>query len=85
MATAPIEMPTPSAAAPLAVDARRVAELLGVSLSHIRRMDSSGKLPRPIRMGHAVRWSYEDLTEWIRAGCPERDAWDCQRRRRRGR
>ncbi len=58
------------------VDARRLAELLGLSLRTIRRFDSAAVLPRPIRIGGAVRWRYDELKAWIASGCPDRRRWE---------
>lgn len=40
----------------IALDAKRLAEVLGLSVRTIRRLDSSGKLPRPVHIGGAVYW-----------------------------
>ena len=64
----------------MAVDASRLAELLGLSLRTVRRLDSSGKLPRPVRIGGAVRWRLSEITRWLEAGCPDRAEWELQGR-----
>ncbi len=59
----------------LAVDAGQLARLLSVSRRHVERMDSAGKLPTPVRIGHSVRWPLDGPTgirEWLRLGCPDR-------------
>ena len=60
----------------LALSAAELAGQLGVSLRHIRRMDSSGKLPKPIRLGHSVRWLVAEIEAWLRAGAPRRAHWE---------
>jgi predicted DNA-binding transcriptional regulator AlpA len=40
----------------LVVSAKVLARLLGVSLRQVWRLNSAGKLPRPIRLGGSVRW-----------------------------
>jgi len=62
--------------APLALSARELAGRLGVSLRHVRRMDSAGMLPRPCRLGRAVRWPTETIDAWLRAGAPDRRRWE---------
>lgn len=62
-----------------AIDAKQLAEVLGLSVRTVRRLDSSGKLPRPLRIGGAVRWSLEDISAWIAAGCPDRQKWESLR------
>ena len=64
----------------IAVDANRLAELLELSVRTIRRLDSAGKLPRPVRIGGAVRWSVSEITHWLDAGCPDRQRWEALRR-----
>lgn len=54
----------------LAVDAARLAELLGLCVRTVRQMDAAGKLPRPVRFGHAVRWSVREIEGWLAAGRP---------------
>ena len=53
-----------------------LAQLLQVSLRHVAAMNSSGRLPRPIRLGRAVRWLADEFHEWLEAGAPTRDRWE---------
>lgn len=53
-----------------------VCRILGISRAHASRLNVSGRLPRPIRLGRAVRWSTSELGRWIAAGCPTRDQWE---------
>ena len=66
----------------LAVDATQLAEMLGLSLRHIRRMDSSGQIPRAVMLGRAKRWSVDIIRAWLMAGSPDRVTWE---RTQRGR
>lgn len=59
-----------------AIDAGQLADMLGLSVRTVRRLDSSGKLPRPLRIGGAVRWSLEEISSWMAAGCPDRQKWE---------
>jgi len=63
----------------LLVDLREVARRLGISRAHAARLNASGRLPRAIRLGRAVRWNSEDLSAWTLAGCPSRDRWEVRR------
>jgi excisionase family DNA binding protein len=54
----------------LLIDAKQAAKLLKVSARHLLRMNDSGKMPPPVRIGNAVRWSLEVLKKWVDAGCP---------------
>jgi excisionase family DNA binding protein len=51
---------------------KELAIILGVSVRHVERMDAAGKLPKPLRLGRAKRWRYEEIKSWLAAGCPER-------------
>lgn len=59
----------------LALSAAELARRLGVSLRHIRRLDSAGKLPTPIRLGRSVRWPVVEIEAWLAAGAPDRVTW----------
>ncbi len=60
-----------------------LAALLQVSLRHVAAMNSSGRLPRPLRLGRAVRWLAEEFHEWLAAGAPARDKWDAMKSAKR--
>ena len=65
---------------PLAVDARTLGLMLSLSVRTIRKLDSSGKLPRPLKIGgHAVRWVVDEIRDWLAAGSPDRRAWELVR------
>lgn len=52
------------------LDVQGVADLLNVSSRHVYRLADGGKMPRPIKLGAAVRWSRQTIENWIDAGCP---------------
>lgn len=60
---------------PLMIRAPEAARLVGISLRHFKSLNSSGRLPGPIRLGKAVCWRVDELRQWIQAGCPERTKW----------
>src|SRR5690348_10946534 len=97
VAPAPIEPPrpiptpakwsrdeAPDAVAPLAYTADDLARLLQCSKRHLAAMHSSGRLPRPIRLGRSVRWRADELRAWLDAGAPARDRWEAMRQRNPG-
>lgn len=45
-----------------------VATLLNVSKRHVWRLKSAGKLPQPIKVGRAVRWTQESIATFIENG-----------------
>ena len=53
-----------------------VAQLLGISVRHLWSLNSSGRLPRPLRLGRSVRWRADELHAWLAAGAPERSRWE---------
>lgn len=63
----------------LAVDAAGVTRLLSVSERHVWALHSSGRLPLPIKAGRAVRWSVDELRQWLLAGAPPRERWQAMR------
>lgn len=52
------------------LDVEHVAELLGVSTRHVRRLVDAGKCPQPVRLGRACRWPRAVVETWIADGCP---------------
>ena len=56
--------------------AKQLSERLGISLRHVRRLDSTGKLPTPFRLGRSVRWSVAEIDNWVGAGAPDRQKWN---------
>ena len=63
----------------LVVSAKELAKLLAVSLRHIRRLNSSGRLPAPVRIGGSVRWRLSEIEEWLKAGCPSRQEFETRK------
>jgi len=65
-------MPEVSVAGPSTgtYDVDGIAELLGCSSRHVRRMADSGAMPRPLHLGRLVRWRKADVDSWLAAGCP---------------
>ena len=49
---------------------KEVAEMLGLSERTVYRLADSGTMPRPVKLGAAVRWRRSELEEWIEEGCP---------------
>ena len=72
--------PTSAEVAPLTLDAVASAKLIGVSRSHFYDLHLEGRVPAPIRLGRAVRWSRAELVEWLAAGGPPRAEWEKMRR-----
>ena len=58
------------------ISGEQLAGRLGISKRTLWRLDASGKLPLPVRIGGSVRWSSEEITLWIKARCPSRLEWE---------
>ena len=66
---------------PLAVDAKKLGAMLGLSTRTVRTLDTSGKLPRPVKIGRrSVRWCVSEIEEWLQAACPDRQTWEALNR-----
>ena len=55
------------------VDVAEVAKICGLSRSAFYKLVSSGRAPKPIKLGRASRWRRQEIIDWIAAGCPHRD------------
>ncbi len=64
---------------PLAVSARELSAMLGVSLRQIWRLNSTGKLPKPVRLGGSVKWRRDEILAWLGLNCPARSEWEAIR------
>lgn len=60
----------------LLIDADEVARQLGVCERCVWRFASTGKMPRPVRIGRSSRWRAEEVRAWVEAGCPNRQMRD---------
>lgn len=56
--------------------AKAVSEMLSLSKRQIFRLNSSGKIPAPVRIGGSVRWVESEIYAWIIAGAPDRRTWN---------
>ena len=60
----------------LAVDAKKLAAMLTASVRTIRTWDAAGKLPAAVKVGGRTLWYLPEIQAWLRAGAPDRAAWD---------
>ena len=49
---------------------------LQLSERQIRRLQRQGKIPKPTKIGNAVRWRRETIDRWMDADCPDRETWE---------
>lgn len=60
----------------LALSARELSSLLGISERHLWTLHSSGRLgPQPIYLGRVTRWPAAEVSRWIALGAPSREEW----------
>ncbi len=61
---------------PLLVSSNAAALMCGISRSAWYKLVSSGKAPRPVKLGRLARWRRDEVEAWVAAGCPFRQKWD---------
>jgi predicted DNA-binding transcriptional regulator AlpA len=64
----------------LLLSARTLAQRLAISVRTLWRLQNGGKVPRPVKLGGAVRWRAEEIDAWVQAGCPNASVWEAARR-----
>jgi predicted DNA-binding transcriptional regulator AlpA len=60
--------------------AKAVGQMLSLSKRQIFRLNSCGRIPRPLRIGGSVRWSEHTISKWLAAGAPDRKAFEAMQR-----
>lgn len=74
-ATQPESPDAAAGAPPMMLSSVDLARELRTSTKTIARMDSAGRLPKPVMIGGRLkRWPRQSIVEWIAAGCPRRDS-----------
>ena len=61
------------------LNAEAVGEKLSLSKRTVFRLDSSGKIPAPVRINGSVRWIDSDIEQWISLGCPDRKIFETRK------
>lgn len=61
------------------LSAKMLGDMLSLSKRQIFRLNSSGKIPVPIRIGGAVRWSEETIRRWLSYGAPDRKTFEAMK------
>ena len=49
-----------------------LARRLRVSLRQVRRLNKSGAVPAPLKIGQCVRWHSDEIDRWLKDGAPAR-------------
>ena len=68
-----------------AISAKDYARRYSLSQRTIFRLTAAGKLPRPVRIGGAVRWRLADIELWEKLNCPDRREFEARREAGAGR
>jgi len=63
---------------PLLLSAVEAAALLGIGRTQLYALNSSGRLPLPVRLGGRVLWRRAELAAWVSSEppCPNREKWE---------
>ncbi len=50
------------------IDVNEVGQIIGMSISSVRRLTKLGKLPQPVRIGlNSVRWKQSEILAFVDA------------------
>ena len=60
---------------PLLLDAAGLARQLSVSRSALYQWLASGRVPSPVKLGRRALWRFDEIRQWVAAGCPPRSKW----------
>lgn len=61
---------------PLLIPDVECARLAGISRTSWWKLVSAGRVPACVKVGGSTRWHREEIGEWIKAGCPNREEWE---------
>lgn len=70
------ELARPTELEPELIDVGKMAYILGIGERTVRRLDTEGRLPIPVKLGGSIRWRLNEVRQWVRAGCPGRQKWE---------
>jgi len=55
---------------------QQLASKLAISKRGVHRLNSSGRIPKPLQIGGAIRWSEKTINRWLDAGAPDRRTFE---------
>lgn len=61
------------------IDVTKVAKMTATSPRTVHRLNSSGRIPRSLKIGGCLRWRASDIDAWIEMGCPRRAEFEAKR------
>jgi len=56
--------------------AKELGAQLSLSKRQVFRLNSCGRLPKPLRIGGSVRWAESTIARWLAAGAPDRKSFE---------
>lgn len=65
-----IPLDTGPGVSPAMLSMGQVAGLLNCSKRTVYRLNDTGQIPRPVRLGSLLRWNRTQIQQWIANGCP---------------
>ena len=57
---------------------KQVGLMLALSPRQIFRLNSSGRIPAPVKIVGATRWKSSDIDRWIEMDCPDHATFEAQ-------
>lgn len=60
--------------------AKDLGQFLALSKRQIFRLNNDRKLPRPVKIGGAIRWKMQDIIDWQGMDCPGRDQFEAKQK-----
>jgi predicted DNA-binding transcriptional regulator AlpA len=83
MSSNPIALTESTVPFVLLIDVKEVARRLDLSERTVWRLNSAGKLPKPVSIGgKSKRWRAEEIIAWVAAGCPLRATWEAMTKKK---
>ncbi|MBW8018029.1 MAG: hypothetical protein FVQ82_17815 [Planctomycetes bacterium] len=64
---------------PLAISARQLASMLGVSIRQVWRLNEKKMLPKPLWLGGSRKWLRKEIEAFLEAGAPDREVWEAMK------
>ncbi len=60
--------------------AKQLGVLLALSKRQVFRLNSCGKIPKPLKIGGSFRWRLSDIELWQSMDCPDRKTFETRKR-----
>ena len=61
--------------------AKQVAAHLNISVRQVWRLNSTERLPKPVRIGSCVRFRTRDIINYVDMRCPDRETFEANQLR----